>query len=185
MKILYILLISIILIGCTNQNQLQQPQQINVEVVEPEKRVLASSTTPITDKTKNRMNNLNISISKLNGHIVQPNEVFSFNDTVGERTEEAGFKKAIIFDGNGNKEKGIGGGICQSSSTLYLAAQQAGMEIIERHEHSHEVQYVEKGQDATVSYGTVDFKFRNTHAAPIKINASSDKQNITISLEEV
>jgi len=59
------------------------------------------------------------------------------------------------------------------------------MEIVERHEHSRDVHYVPEGQDATVSYGTVDFKFRNTHSTPIRINASCDNQNITISLEEV
>ena len=97
--------------------------------------------------------------------------------------KEGGYQEAIIFDGHGNKTKGYGGGICQISSTLYNAVLNAGLEVVERHEHSHEVPYIETGKDATVSYGADDFKFKNNSKRVITINASTTNDVLAISIE--
>ena len=92
-------------------------------------------------------------------------ETFSFCDTVGKATPEDGYQKADIFDKDGNVTKGYGGGNCQISSTLYNAVLKIpSLTVIERHEHSSDVYYVPEGQDAAVSYGSVDFKFRNDNS---------------------
>ncbi|NLY42504.1 MAG: VanW family protein [Clostridiaceae bacterium] len=143
----------------------QQPQQPAGEL-----EVIASFETTILDMSESRLNNINIASQKITGHIVQPGEVFSFNEVVGERTSERGFQKAtaIIREEKVYEE---GGGVCQVSSTLYNAALKAGMEIIERHSHSRDVHYIPQGQDAAVSYGYKDFKFRNTKDFPIRTEA--------------
>lgn len=110
-------------------------------------------------------------------------ETFSFCNTVGKATPEAGYQKADIFDENGNKVKGYGGGNCQISSTLYNAVLAIpSLTIIERHEHSQKVYYVEEGKDAAVAYGSIDFKFRNDSDFDIKIYASNTKDSIDIRL---
>jgi vancomycin resistance protein YoaR len=82
----------------------------------------------------------------------------------------------------GKESKGYGGGVCQVSSTLFNTAEKAGLEIVERHRHSKRVYYVPKGKDAATSYGGVDFKFKNTLAYPIKINARADDEKVTVSV---
>ena len=97
-----------------------------------------------------------------------PGETFSYNQTVGKRTIEAGFRNAAIYE-NGEVTDGLGGGICQISSTLYNAIVAADLEIMERHNHSFVSTYVPAGQDATVAWGSLDFKFRNNRDYPIRI----------------
>lgn len=164
--------------GCENNNN---NSQINYET-NTFNKVYGEFSTNITDKTPERYNNIQLGVNKLNGAIVKPGETFSFNDYIGPRTKEAGYQEAIIFDGHGNKVDGYGGGICQISSTLYNAVLNAGLEVIERHEHSREVPYIESGKDATVSYGAEDFKFKNNSRRDIKINASAENDVLTISI---
>ena len=181
MKILILLFISIFSLTSCNKNT----NQINYETKNVPQliNIYGSFSTNITDKTPERLNNITIGVEKLNGTVVQPAETFSFNSLLGPRTPEAGYKEAIIFDGHGNKIDGYGGGICQISSTLYNAVLNAGLEVVERHEHSHSVPYIEKGKDATVSYGSEDFKFKNTSSKPITINVSTDNDILTITLQ--
>ena len=115
-----------------------------------------------------RSNNLEIAASKIDGIILSPGEVFSYNKTVGARTIEAGYKEAAIYS-DGKVVDGIGGGICQISSTLYNSAVLANLEIIERHNHQFLTSYAPPGRDATVVYGSKDLKFKNTRSYPIKI----------------
>jgi vancomycin resistance protein YoaR len=115
---------------------------------------------------------------------IMPGEVFSFNETVGPTTEANGFHLAKIFV-DGEDSEGFGGGICQVSSTLYNAVLKAKLEVVERHEHSKDVFYVEEGKDAATSYGRVDFKFKNTLKYPIKVNSYILDNKITIALEYV
>ena len=130
---------------------------------------IGSFYTPILDTDENRVNNLTLCAQLLDGVEIGSGEIFSFNDTVGARTEEKGYEEARILIG---KEKGyaVGGGVCQVSSTLYNAAKLAGMEILERHNHENEVHYVEIGNDAAVSYGELDFVFRNISERPIRLH---------------
>lgn len=142
---------------------------------------LATFPTKYDVTNTNRATNLEIAASKINGTVIAPGEVFSFNKVVGERTAKNGFKEAIIYS-DGELDYGIGGGICQISSNLYYVALLANLEIVERKNHSMTVSYLPVGCDATVSYGSVDFKFRNSRSYPIKIVATVNTGIITISI---
>lgn len=119
----------------------------------------------------NRTKNLELSAGKINGTILAPGEVFSYNKVVGERTIAAGFKNAAIFE-NGKVVDGLGGGICQISSTLYNSVLLANLEIVSRTNHGFLTSYLKAGRDATVVYGAIDFKFKNNRNYPIKIVTS-------------
>jgi vancomycin resistance protein YoaR len=125
---------------------------------------------------KNRAENMKIAVSKINGKILAPGDVFSFNGVVGPRTAEGGYQEAHTYVG-GKVIDGIGGGICQISSTLYNAVLKSDMQVVERRNHMFTVGYVPKGQDATVSYGTTDFRFKNNTNWPIKVEAYITKDN--------
>lgn len=143
--------------------------------------IISSYPTKYDITNENRVTNLEIAASKINGIILEPGEIFSFNKVVGERTTKNGFKEAIIYV-DGELDYGIGGGICQISSTLYNAVLKANLEIVERKNHSMTVNYTPIGCDATVSYGSVDFKFKNSRSYPIKIQATVNTGIITISI---
>ena len=142
---------------------------------------ISTCTTKYDTTNTNRATNLEIATSKINGTVLAPGEVFSFNKVVGERTTKNGFKEAIIY-ADGELDYGIGGGICQISSTLYNSVLLANLEIVERKNHSMTVSYLPIGCDATVSYGSVDFKFKNSRSYPIKISATVNTGVITISV---
>ena len=163
--------------GCDNVSQINFETNLNNE------KIYGAFSTNITDKTPERLNNIQLAVNKLNGATVKPGETFSFNNYIGPRTKETGYQEAIIFDGHGNKTKGYGGGICQISSTLYNAVLASGLEVVERHEHSHEVPYIEAGKDATVSYGADDFKFKNNSNSSITIKASTSDDLLNIVIE--
>lgn len=129
----------------------------------------------------NRTHNLTKAANGINASIIRPNEVFSFNGTVGRRTMETGYKDAMVIV-NGKFEPGLGGGICQVSSTLYNACLLAGLEIVERHNHNLTVAYVPLGQDATVSYGTQDFKFRNNTSYPVYVRTVGGGGYLTVTI---
>lgn len=143
-------------------------------------QLLVSYETPLVDKKAARLHNIDLAIAAIDGLTLPPGETFSFNQTVGARTPQRGYKKAIIFV-EGKKEKGYGGGICQVSSTLYGAALQFGMEVLERHPHEREVDYAPPGKDATVAYGGFDLKLRNNTTYPIRITCSRTKTTIACS----
>lgn len=142
---------------------------------------LAEFTTRYDITNKNRSTNLELSSEKVNGTIVLPGETFSYNKIVGARTISAGYKEAGIYSG-GKVVQGIGGGICQLSSTLYNAVLYANLEITSRTNHRFLTSYVQAGRDATVSWGTIDFCFKNTRNYPIKIvsNVANGIVRITI-----
>ena len=119
----------------------------------------------------NRSKNLAIAAGKIDGLVLMPGDEFSFNQVVGKRTIEEGYRDAKIYQ-NGQVVDGLAGGICQISSTLYNAAVKANLEITERRNHSFTTSYIRAGQDATVVYGVADLKFKNTRTYPIKISAS-------------
>ena len=139
--------------------------------------------TEFGNSSRNRVNNIRTAARKLNGAVILPGEEFSFNHRVGARTVKAGYNVAPIII-QGKKEKGVGGGVCQVSTTLYNAALKAGFEITERHEHTREVGYVEPGQDATVSYGHADLKLLNTTSRPFVISCSASGNSLRVTLTE-
>lgn len=133
--------------------------------------LLSTFTTRYDASNINRSKNLEIATNKINGTVLMPGEEFSFNKVVGKRTIEEGYKDAKIYQ-DGQVVDGLAGGICQISSTLYNAVVKANLEIVERRNHSFTTSYVPAGKDATVVYGVIDFKFKNTRTYPIKIEGS-------------
>ncbi len=142
---------------------------------------LASYSTSYSLKAANRASNVALAASKINGKVLKPGEVFSYNETIGDTTIANGYKVAPVFE-NGKSSEGVGGGICQVSSTLYSAVLYADLKVNERRNHSLTVAYVPKGQDATVSYGAIDFKFTNSTDYPIKIKASTGGGKVNVSI---
>lgn len=133
--------------------------------------LLASFSTTYSTSNANRSTNIRLASSKINGTVIMPGETFSYNQVVGKRTAAAGFKSAAVYS-NGEVTTGIGGGICQVSSTLYNAVLYANLDIVERTNHGFNPGYVKAGRDATVSWGGPDFKFKNNRNYPIKIVCS-------------
>ena len=132
---------------------------------------VSSFPTKYDASNTNRSGNLKIAADKINGTVLMPGQEFSFNEVVGKRTIEDGYRNAKIYE-NGQVVDGLAGGICQISSTLYNAVLLANLEITERRNHSFTTSYVPAGRDATVVYGVQDFKFKNSRKYPIKIGAS-------------
>ncbi len=125
-----------------------------------------------------RNNNLRIACKAINGTIIYPGEVFSFNKTVGVRSASKGYKKASTFRGANEVIQSYGGGVCQVASTVFNTALVANMQIVERHQHSQRVHYGKLGRDATVYYGSQDFKFRNNTNHPIMIRMWLEDQKV-------
>ena len=142
---------------------------------------LGTYTTRYDVSDEDRTVNLEIACEKLNDQVILPGETFSYNKTLGARTIAAGYKNAKIYS-NGEVVDGIGGGICQISSTLYNAVLEANLEIVERRNHQFVTSYVPAGRDATVSYGSTDFQFKNTREYPIRIVANARNGIATISI---
>ena len=140
-----------------------------------------STFTTTTTANSNRNTNVRLAAEAINGTVIPPGGEFSFNETVGQRTEAKGYKSAAAYSG-GEVVQETGGGVCQVSSTLYNAVVRAGMEISYRRSHTFEPSYVTPGQDATVSWELPDFKFINTSKAAIGLRASYSNQKMTVSV---
>ncbi|MGM0370187.1 MAG: VanW family protein [Bacillota bacterium] len=141
---------------------------------------IATYQTIITGK-ENRWTNIKVATKLINNTLLTSGEVFSFNQEVGPRNKERGFKESTEIV-NGELTVGVGGGICQVSSTLYNAAIEPGLEIIELHHHSQDVGYVPDGKDATVTWKYLDLKFKNNLETPIIIKAEIKGNKLNISL---
>lgn len=143
--------------------------------------LLATFSSSYSTRNVNRTTNILLASSKINGIVLMPGETFSYNTTVGKRTAAAGFKTAAVYSG-GEVTTGIGGGICQVSSTLYNSVLLSNLEIVERHNHGFNPGYVKAGTDATVSWGGPDFKFKNNRNYPIKVICLNSGGTITIQI---
>ncbi|MBO4450002.1 MAG: VanW family protein [Clostridiales bacterium] len=141
-----------------------------------------SSCTSKTTRNSNRNNNIKKACQYMNGYILKPGKEFSFNKVVGQRTAARGFKEAKVIAG-GQYEMGLGGGICQVSSTLYNAVICAGLSATERHPHAFPSTYLPMGQDATVDWPHLDFKFKNTTDGEIIIVAWWSKSDRVVHIE--
>ncbi len=127
----------------------------------------------------NRTTNLRLASNKINGTVIMPGDTFSYNKIVGERTIAAGYKNASVFE-NGRIVDGLGGGICQVSTTLYNAVLYANLQIVERTNHMFLAGYADGGRDATVAYGSLDFRFKNNRTYPIKIESRVENGYCTV-----
>lgn len=143
--------------------------------------VLGEQETSFSGSTDNRISNLELLTTKLNGIVMMPGDEFSYNEALGERTKEAGFLPAAAYD-NGEVVQQIGGGICQGSSTLYCAVLQSNLEVLDRTCHEFDPGYLPKGMDATVSWGRPDFRFKNNRDYPIRIEAVCDRETKTLTM---
>ena len=165
-----------------NANNTQNESRQGV-FTEPVEETVSTFSTKIYSNDSSRQNNIQITCNTLNGTIVKNKETFSFCTTVGPSTSEKGYQEADIFDHNGKKKKGFGGGNCQVSTTLYNAVLSVPtLEVTERHEHSNYVPYIEDGKDAAVAYGSYDLKFVNNTGSDIKILASATAEAVTVTI---
>lgn len=170
----------------------KEQYEIPLIIVKPSKRtkdigteafpdLLSSFSTKYQASNVNRTTNLKLAAKKINGTVLLPGKEFSYNKTVGERTPAAGFKEAAVFNA-GRVENGIGGGICQISSTLYDAVVMADLDVTVRRNHQFVTSYVKAGADATVVWGAQDFKFKNSRKNPIRITATVEGGTATIQI---
>ena len=142
--------------------------------------LLGECTTNIGG-TEYRLNNVIVAAKSLDGLILMPGEVFSYNDALGPRTVANGYRPAPAYIGGKTVDE-VGGGICQNSSTLYLAALRADLEMVERTNHMYAVGYVPDGLDATVAYNALDFKFRNNTEHPLRLDVKVNKRTLTVKI---
>jgi len=154
-----------------------EKREHTIEELKPKTSELYSFTTYFDGTNAPRVNNIRLAAQKVSGTVIQPGGTFSFNRIVGERTEERGFKKAKIIEG-GRYVEGLGGGVCQVSTTLYNAALLSGLEITEYHPHSLAVSYVAPSRDAMVSGNYFDLKFKNNSITPIYIGVNCKNSSV-------
>ena len=170
--------------GATNVTVRAEAERIEAKYTKTELMnrfgMIATFTTETTNN-KNRNTNIELSARAINGRAVEPGEIFSFNNATGERTAAKGYKEAAAIAGGQTKDE-IGGGVCQTSSTLFNAVARADLEIIERHPHAWPSSYIGKGFDATVNWPGLDFRFRNNTEFPVFIVAGYSKQKVTVSI---
>jgi vancomycin resistance protein YoaR len=138
---------------------------------------IASFGTSYTTSSYERSNNIALATRSINGRLLLPGDTFSFNETVGERTKARGYKEAGVIINN-QIESGLGGGICQVSSTLYNAMLKTEIKSTERRHHSLRSTYVGLGMDATVDWGNIDYKFKNTLDYPVYIEGYVQNKNV-------
>ena len=161
---------------------------VDLPVVDSPHRISDAELDGITDLVStftthfpyraNRVNNIKVASGKLNNVLLRPGERLSFNTTVGKRTVEGGFKDAPVYK-NGKHDHGVGGGICQVSTTLYNACLLGDLKIVQRSNHSLPVAYVPLGRDATVDYGSKDLVVENSYSTPIVVISAFTEGTLT------
>lgn len=176
-----------------NSAQPGETIRIPLEITYPEKTAeylesllfrdkLGSQVTYYTWSSDNRINNINLAAAALDGLVLMPGQVFSYNETVGQRTTEAGYLPAGAYS-DGQVVQEVGGGICQVSSTLYCAVMLSQLETVSRTSHYFPVDYLGWGLDATVSWPSPDYKFKNSRNYPVRLSAYCDNQGKTLTIE--
>lgn len=174
-----------------NNNPEQEEYAIDLDYSEPDVTIndlgmdafpnrLATFSTNYVNNP-DRTTNLRLASNKINGTVVMPGEEFSYNKVVGKRTIAAGYKEAAIFS-DGQVTNGVGGGICQVTTTLYNSVVKADLEVTSRRNHMFIPSYIGGGKDATVAWGSTDFKFKNSRDYPIKIKSSVSDGVCTVSI---
>ena len=142
---------------------------------------ISTYSSRYSESNVSRSTNVKLATERINGVELMPGEVFSYDKTIGSRTTANGFKVAGVYINN-KQELGVGGGICQVSSTLYAATLYANFEIVERVSHSLPVSYMPDGMDATISEGYIDFRFKNTSEYPVRIVATATNGTMKVSI---
>ncbi len=142
---------------------------------------IGSWASPLAGRTSAQRHNAVRAAERLDGAVIQPGEVFSFNGRVGSCSRDQGFLRAPVSF-NGQLVITWGGGVCQTSTTLYNAALLGGMEVVERHPHRFAPTYVPPGRDAAVAYDAFDLKFRNPYDVPVRVRCSVEGERLVIRL---
>ena len=140
---------------------------------------IASYSTTLEGRSTSQIHNCELSAKKINGIIIHPGEAFSFNEVVGSWSRYEGYRKAPVSF-NGQLVRAWGGGVCQTSTTLYNTALLSGMKIEERHRHTFAPDYVPPGRDAAVAYKNIDLRFTNPHQFPITIKAKTQSNRLVV-----
>ena len=150
------------------------------------KELIGRGTSTFKGSIPGRVHNLSLAASRINGVLIKPGETFSFNNTIGEISNNTGYQQAYIISG-GRTILGDGGGVCQTSTTFFRAALNTGLPITERHDHAYRVSYYEQdskpGLDATIFVPNIDLKVKNNTPAHILIQTKVDKANMTMVIE--
>jgi vancomycin resistance protein YoaR len=141
--------------------------------------LLATYSTGLGGSSRNRRHNIRVACAAIDGTVLLPGEVFSYNEVVGPRSEDAGFRTAPVII-HGELVPGTGGGVCQVSTTLYNAALLADLRIVRRSHHQFPVHYVPPGRDATVAYGSLDLRFANTLPQPIALDVKEVGSRVVV-----
>lgn len=164
-------------------SNIQNDQNNSAQSTETE---LYSFSTPIKSKDDNRLTNIKITCSRIDGTIVKSQKEFSFCDVVGQPSSDDGYKPADAFGKDNKIIKAIGGGNCQVSTTVYNATLGVdGLDITERHEHDRDVAYIKDGKDATVAYDYLDLKFKNNNDFDIKLQSFVKDNKVTVKIFRV
>lgn len=134
-----------------------------------------------SESTPERATNLKLAAKAINGTLLMPGDIFSFNNIVGNTTADKGYKNAPIIVNN-QFRPGMGGGICQVSTTLFTAVDKANLESIERISHSLPVYYAKKRRDVAIAFGSIDYKFKNTYSYPIYIESYAKNGKVVVNI---
>lgn len=163
------------------QVEVQEPQLTAQRLTEVLFRDVLGACTTTVGGSQVRRGNVRLSAQAINGTVLTSGEVFDYNAVVGERTAEKGYGAAPAYV-NGETVSSVGGGICQTSSTLYLAALRSNLEIVERYAHRYVSGYMPMGMDATVSWGGPEFRFQNDTGYPIRVEAAMEGDQLTVTI---
>lgn len=157
------------------------PEEVELKFVSQTSELLWSGMVPLASRGADTLANVTCAARAIDMTVLHPNEIFSFNDLVGIRSEEKGYKPGLMYS-NGKVVKGVGGGICIVSTLLYNAALYNGLKIIERHNHSGPVSYADPGLDAAVAFGSEDIVFKNTTDSLLLIRAVVEDGDLSVSV---
>ncbi|MEG2455851.1 MAG: VanW family protein, partial [Oscillospiraceae bacterium] len=166
---------------CTVPLTKTQPEMTTEKLTATLFKDLLGEATSNIGGSSNRFSNVKLSAAACDGRIMLPGDVFSYNNTTGSRTAAAGYLPAPAYVGGKSVDE-LGGGICQTSSTLYYAALKANLKITERHNHMYAVGYVPDGMDATVYFGASDFQFENNTGSPLKLVITTKGRTLTVQI---
>ena len=150
-------------------------------IAKPNEVVISRYATSLDGRNRSQRHNADLALSRLDGAVIKPGETFSFNARVGTFSRDQGYRKAPVSY-NGQLVDSWGGGVCQTSTTLYNTALLAGMDIVERNRHRFCPSYVPPGRDAAVAFNTIDLKFRNPYDFPVRIEAVDHHDRVEIQM---
>ena len=154
---------------------------LSTVIAKPNEVVIARYATSLDGRNRSQRHNADLALSRLDGTVIKPGEMFSFNGRVGTFSRDQGYRKAPVSY-NGQLVDSWGGGVCQTSTTLYNAALLSGMTIVERNRHRFCPSYVAPGRDAAVAFNTIDLKFRNPYDFPVRILAMDRLDRVEIAI---